>query len=134
LKIRLERINSTTAGGPVESRRFPFALGRAKECDLHIEARGVWDKHLVLDNEGENGITATPCPDAVVFVNGDAHRKKFRINHGDMLELGAAQFRFWFAPLGQSDRCGLEYAIWTVLFLLALGQAGVVVWLLKSIG
>jgi hypothetical protein len=135
LKIRLERIDGiTTAGEPVESSRFPFALGQAKECDLRIEAKGVWDKHLVLDNEGENGITATPCPDAMVFVNGDSHSKKFRMNHGDLLELGAAQFRFWFAPLGQADRRGLEGSIWTALFLLVLGQAGVVAWLLYSTG
>ena len=59
MKIRLERIDGTAVGGPVESRRFPFALGQAKECDLRIEAKGVWGRHLVLDDEGENGITAT---------------------------------------------------------------------------
>ena len=134
MKIRLERIDGTTAGGSVESRRFPFALGQAKECDLRIEAKGVWGRHLVLDDEGENGITATPSADALVFVNGDAHRKKFRVNHGDLLELGAAKFRFWFAPLGQADRCGLEGFIWVALLLLALGQAGVIVWLMNLAG
>ena len=134
MKIRLERIDGTAAGSPVESRRFPFALGQAKECDLRIEAKGVWGRHLVLDDEGENGITATPSPDALVFVNGDAHRKKFRVNHGDLLELGAAKFRFWFAPLGQADRCGLEGVIWVALLLLALGQAGVIVWLMNLAG
>ena len=101
---------------------------------MRIEAKGVWDKHLVLDNEGDNGITATPSPDALVFVNGDAHRKKFRLNHGDLLELGAAKFRFWFAPLGQADRRGLEGLIWVALLLLALGQAGVIAWLMNSAG
>ena len=134
MKIRLERIDGTAAGSPVESRRFPFALGQAKECDLRIEAKGVWGRHMVLDDEGENGITATPSPDALVFVNGDAHRKKFRVNHGDLLELGAAKFRFWFAPLGQADRCGLEGLIWVVLLLLAIGQAGVIVWLMNLAG
>ena len=62
MKIRLERIDGTAAGSPVESRRFPFALGQAKECDLRIEAKGVWGRHMVLDDEGENGITATPSP------------------------------------------------------------------------
>ena len=134
MKIRLERIDGTAAGSPVESRRFPFALGQAKECDLRIEAKGVWGRHLVLDDEGENGITATPSPDALVFVNGDAHRKKFRVNHGDLLELGAAKFRFWFAPLGQADHRGLEGVIWIALLLLALGQAGVIVWLMNLAG
>ncbi|GIT12941.1 MAG: hypothetical protein CM1200mP34_3470 [Verrucomicrobiales bacterium] len=134
MKIRLERIEGNPRRGPVESPRFPFALGQAKECDLRIEAKGVWGRHLVLDDEGENGITATPSPDALVFVNGDAHRKKFRVNHGDLLELGAAKFRFWFAPLGQADRCGLEGLIWVALLLLALGQAGVIVWLMNLAG
>ena len=134
MKIRLEPIEEATAGDPIEARRFPFALGQAKECDLRIEAKGVWGRHLVLDDEGENGITATPSPDALVFVNGDAHRKKFRVNHGDLLELGAAKFRFWFAPLGQADRCGLEGLIWVALLLLALGQAGVIVWLMNLAG
>ena len=134
MKIRLERIDGTAAGSLVESRRFPFALGQAKECDLRIEAKGVWGRHLVLDDEGENGITATPSPDALVFVNGDAHRKKFRVNHGDLLELGAAKFRFWFAPLGQADRRGLEGLVWVALLMLALGQAGVIVWLMNLVG
>ena len=120
------------AGDPIEARRFPFALGQAKECDLRIDAKGVWGKHLILDNDGENGITATPCPDALVVVNGDSHRKKFRLNHGDLVELGAAKFHFWLAPLGQADRRLFEGSIWAALFLLALGQAGVIAWLLNS--
>jgi hypothetical protein len=132
LKIRLERVDGTTAGDSTEARRFPFALGQAKECDLRIDAKGVWGKHLILDNDGENGITATPCADALVVVNGDSHRKKFRLNHGDLLELGAARFHFWLAPLGQADRRLFESSIWAALFLLALGQAGVIVWLLNS--
>ena len=104
--------------------------GQAKECDLRIDAKGVWGKHLILDYDGKNGITATPCPDALVVVNGDSHRKKFRLNHGDLVELGAAKFHFWFSPLGQPDRSGLEGSIWVALALLALGQAGVIAWLL----
>ena len=130
MKIRLEPIEEATAGDPIEARRFPFALGQAKECDLRIDAKGVWAKHLILDYDGKNGITATPCPDALVVVNGDSHRKKFRLNHGDLLELGAAKFHFWFSPLGQPDRSGLEGSIWVALALLALGQAGVIAWLL----
>ena len=132
MKIRLERIDGTAAGSPVESRRFPFALGQAKECDLRIDAKGVWGKHLILDYDGKNGITATPCPDALVVVNGDSQRKKFRLNHGDLVELGAAKFHFWFAPLGQIDQRVLEGSIWAALALLALGQAGVIAWLLNS--
>jgi len=132
LKIRLERIDEATAGDPIEARRFPFALGQAKECDLRIEAKGVWGNHLILDNEGENGIIATPCSDALVVVNGDSHRKKFRLNHGDLVELGAAKFHFWFAPLGQANWRGIEGLIWAALFLLTLGQAVVVIWLLNS--
>ena len=130
MKIRLEPIEAAAAGDTIEARRFPFALGQAKECDLRIDAKGVWDKHLILDYDGKNGITATPCPDALVVVNGDSHRKKFRLNHGDLLELGAAKFHFWFSPLGQPDRSGLEGSIWVALALLALGQAGVIAWLL----
>ena len=130
MKIRLEPIEEASAGDPIEARRFPFALGQAKECDLRIDAKGVCYKHLILDYDGKHGLTATPCPDALVVVNGDSHRKKFRLNHGDLLELGAAKFHFWFSPLGQSDRSGLEGSIWVALALLALGQAGVIAWLL----
>ena len=132
MKIRLEPIEEATAGDPIEARRFPFALGQAKGCDLRIDAKGVWGKHLILDYDGKNGITATPCPDALVVVNGDSHRKKFRLNHGALLELGAAKFHFWFSPLGQPDRRWLEGSIWAALALLALGQAGVIAWLLNS--
>ena len=67
MKIRLERVDGTAAGDPIEARRFPFTLGQAKSCDFQILAKGVWDTHLILDNAGEKGITATPISDALIL-------------------------------------------------------------------
>jgi len=131
LKIRLERVDDTTAGDPIEARRFPFTLGQAKSCDLRIVAKGVWDKHLILQDDGEKGITATPCSDALVIINGVSQGKTVRLKHGDLMGLGAAKLRFWLAPLGQADRSAFEALVWAALLLLGLSQVAVIGWLLK---
>ncbi len=130
MNIQLERTGEIAAGELIEVRRFPFELGQAKECDLRIDAKGVWGRHLVLNDEGENGITAVPCSDAFIVVNNGVHRNKVRLNHGDLLGLGATKFHCWFAPLGQADRCGGEKLVWFGLLLLVLCQLGVISWLI----
>jgi hypothetical protein len=131
LKIRLERVDGIAAGDPIEARRFPFTLGQAKSCDFQIVAKGVWDTHLILDNAGEKGITATPISDALIMINGVSQGKTVRLKHGDLLGLGAAKLRFWLAPLGQTDRSVSEALIWIALLLLVLGQVAAIAWLLK---
>ena len=118
-------------GNPIEARRFPFTLGKAKSCDLQIVAKGVWDKHLILDNAGEKGITATPISDAFIMINGVSQGKTVRLKDGDLLGLGAAKLRFWLAPLGQTDRSVFDALIWIALLLLGLGQVAAIAWLLK---
>ena len=131
MKIRLERVDGNTAGNSIESRCFPFTLGQAKSCDLQIVAKGVWDTHLRLDNAGEKGITATPCSDALFIINGVSQGKTVRLKHGDLMGLGAAKLRFWFAPISQVDRQASEALIWVALLLLGMGQVAVIAWLLK---
>ncbi len=129
MKIQLERIDSAPPDKPVETRRFPFTIGQDKNCDLKIDAKGVWAKHLVLNERSKLEITALPCPDSLVVINGVSRSKETRLDHGDLIELGAAKFHFWFAPLGQADRHVFESLIWTALLLLFIAQASII-WLL----
>lgn len=131
MKIRLERVDGTAAGNPIEACRFPFTLGKAKSCDLQIVAKGVWDTHLILDNAGEKGITATPISDALIMINGVSQGKTVRLKDGDLLGLGAAKLRFWLAPLCQTDRSVFDALIWIALLLFGLGQVAAIAWLLK---
>ena len=129
MKIQLDRIDNDTAGKSIETCRFPFTLGQGTNCDLQIDAKGVWTKHLVLNERSKLEITALPCPDSLVVINGVSRSKETRLDHGDLIELGAAKFHFWFAPLGQADRHVFESLIWTALLLLFIAQASII-WLL----
>ena len=49
---------------------------------------------------------------ATLLVNGATAAKSVRLQNGDVIELGAAKFRFWLAPLGQAGQRKVEIAIW----------------------
>ena len=85
----------------------------------------------MLDNAGEKGITATPCSDALIIINGVSQGKTVRLKHGDLVGLGAAKLRFWLAPLCQADRSASEGLIWVAVLLLGLGQVAAIDCLLK---
>ena len=133
MKIRIERLDGEAAGDQLEARQFPFMLGQAKDCDHRIEAKGVWPKHLRLEDAGEKGIVAKHQKDATLLVNGAVVARSVRLQNGDLIELGAAKLRFWLAPLGQAGQRPIEILIWTALGLLALGQVGLIGWLYASV-
>ena len=133
MKIRIERLDGDATEEQIEARRFPFTLGQSNDCHHRIEAKGVWPHHLTLEDAGEKGIVAKNQAEATLLVNGATVAKSVRLQNGDVIELGAAKFRFWLAPLGQAGQRTVEFAIWATLGILALGQVGLIAWLLSAV-
>jgi len=133
LKIRIERLDGEASGEQIEANHFPFTLGQAKDCHHPIDAKGVWPHHLTLEDSREKGIIARHQPKATLLINGATVSKGVRLQNGDLIELGAAKFRFWLAPLGQAGQRSIELVIWAALGTLVLGQAGLIAWLLTSV-
>ena len=131
MKIRIEWLDGGATKEQIEARRFPFTLGQAKDCHHRIDAKGVWPHHLTLEDAGEKGIVANHQPEATLLVNGATVAKSVRLQNGDVIELGAAKLRFWLAPLGQAGQHTVEFVIWATLGILALGQVGLIAWLLR---
>ncbi|MEC7882841.1 MAG: FHA domain-containing protein [Verrucomicrobiota bacterium] len=130
MKIRLERVDDDS----VEQREasvFPFKIGRAKDCDYRIEAKGVWPRHLILEDDGENGIIINCDSEASLLINSESVSKSVRLQNGDLIQFGSVNLRFWLAPIVQIEQRNTEMKIWLGLSLLIFVQLGLIFWLIK---
>ena len=71
------------------------AVGRAesklwKPPDVALRGLGIMNEHCIFTNgqADGNGVTVTPEPDAIVFVNGDRVEETVELSHNDRILLG----------------------------------------------
>src|SRR5262245_57367005 len=112
------------------TRRFPFRVGRAAECDLRLEEEGVWDRHLEFRLQPAAGIFLTAQPDSLTVVNGLPVAETV-VRNGDLIEIGSLRLRFWLAPTRQRGMGWREHFTWVALALVSLGQVALIYWLLE---
>ena len=121
MNIRLERIDCSSFAKHINISDFPFKIGRSKNCHHRIEAKGVWPCHIVLEQDGENGIVVKNESEGSLLVNSLKTSKSVRLKNGDVLQFGAVGFRFWFAPIEQSYLTS-EFNIWFGLVIIIICQ------------
>tara|TARA_B100000482_G_scaffold116829_1_gene84403 strand:+ start:414 stop:803 length:390 start_codon:yes stop_codon:yes gene_type:complete len=121
LNIRLERIDCSSFAKHINISDFPFKIGRSKNCHHRIEAKGVWPFHIVLEQDGENGIVVKNESEGSLLINSLKISKSVRLKNGDVLQFGAVGFRFWFAPIEQSYLTS-EFNIWFGLVIIIICQ------------
>ena len=121
MNIRLERIDCSSFAKHINISDFPFKIGRSKNCHHRIEAKGVWPFHIVLEQDGENGIVVKNESEGSLLVNSLKTSKSVRLKNGDVLQFGAVGFRFWFAPIEQSYLTS-EFNIWFGLVIIIICQ------------
>src|SRR5262245_54377769 len=126
--IQLTVLNGKKAGAEQVTRRFPFRIGRAPECDLCLDDDGVWDRHLELNLRSDAGIHLAAQPQALTAVNGQPVLET-PLRNGDLIEMGSLRLRFWLAPTRQRGLRLRESLTWLFLALLSLGQVAVIYWL-----
>jgi pSer/pThr/pTyr-binding forkhead associated (FHA) protein len=95
-------------------RHFPFCIGRAAGNDLCLDDPGVWDKHLTLRLEKQNGFTLEADNAAFVAVN-EHPQTLARLRNGDILSFGSAKIQFWIAAPRQRSLRLRELAVWLLL-------------------
>jgi pSer/pThr/pTyr-binding forkhead associated (FHA) protein len=128
--IQLKIRSGKTAGATWVARRFPVRIGRAPGSDLCLEEDGVWDQHLVLEVQREEGFVLSTQPGALARVNGEQVQQGV-LRNGDTIEIGAVTLQFWLGEVRQSGLRLREALAWTVIISVTSAQFGLLYWLLR---
>lgn len=127
--IQVQILSGKQAGSEVVARRFPFCIGREAEADLQIDETGVWERHVQIDFQRGTGFVFLAGSQALLLINGE-RRENGRLRHGDMIDIGAVQLRFWLASAAQKSLRLRETLTWSALAALFCGQIALIYWLL----
>ena len=113
--VQLRILSGKLAGDVHTVRRFPFHIGRAAGNELTLDGEGIWDNHLILEVEKNEGFTIKTVSNAFVAVN-EQPLASARLRNGDIISFGSAKIQFWLAVPRQH---GLQLREMSVWFLLA---------------
>jgi pSer/pThr/pTyr-binding forkhead associated (FHA) protein len=128
--IQLDILSGKRAGAQSVVRRFPFRIGRTAQNDLQLEEDGVWDQHLVLEFQKQEGFNLSTVANALAVVNGQPVQKTI-LRNGDIITLGSARLQFWLAAAQQRGLRFSENFVWALLIFVTLGQFILIYWLLR---
>jgi pSer/pThr/pTyr-binding forkhead associated (FHA) protein len=128
--IHLNILSGKKAGAQTVARHFPFRIGRASQNDLQLNDDGIWDQHLVLEFQKQEGFKLTTSANALATVNGEPIQNKI-LRNGDTITLGSARLQFWLAAAQQRGLRSSESFVWALLFFVTLGQFTLIYWLLR---
>lgn len=128
--IQLDILSGKKVGGQTVVRHFPFRVGRAAENDLQLEDDGVWDRHLVLEFQKQEGFHLATSTNALVNVNGESVLNKM-LRNGDIITIGSARLQFWLAAARQRSLRSREFFVWALLVLVTFSQFFLIYWLLR---
>jgi hypothetical protein len=127
--VQLKVLSGKKAGTVWVARRFPVRIGRSAAAHLRLEEDGVWDQHLQLDFNREQGIILSGQPNALATVNGQpVHQTVLR--NGDAIEVGSLRLQFWLSETRQVGLRFREGLTWGAIAAISLGQVGLIYWLL----
>lgn len=126
--IQLKVLSGKKAGTAWVARRFPVRIGRSSAADLQLEDSGVWDRHLQLDFNPQEGIVLSAQPDTLATVNGEPIRQTV-LRNGDAIEIGSLRMRFWLSETRQVGLRVREGLTWAGIAAISLGQIGLIYWL-----
>jgi pSer/pThr/pTyr-binding forkhead associated (FHA) protein len=126
--VQLHILSGKKAGDQPVARRFPFRIGRAPENNLQLEDDGVWDQHLALEFQKNEGFLLTIAPEALATVNQQPVQSVL-LRNGDIVALGSAKFQFWLGATRQRGLRAREVFVWLLLAAVTFGQLALVYWL-----
>ena len=128
--VQIRILSGKTAGDVHVVRRFPFRIGRAAGNELQMDDEGVWDNHMALEVQKNEGVTVKTVSDAFVAIN-DRPQTSARLRNGDILSFGSAKIQFWLAaPLQRSLRLR-ELSVWLLLAAITAFQLCLIYQFLK---
>ena len=128
--IQLNVLSGKKAGSQPVVRRFPFCVGRAAGNDLQLDDAGVWDRHLALECQRNEGFKLVTSPDALAAVNNQAVQTA-RLRNGDIITVGSVKLQFWLAAVRQRGLRTRELFVWTLVTAVTTAQFVMIYWLLR---
>ena len=128
--VQLRIISGTRAGDVQVVRRFPFRIGRSVENDLCLEDAGVWENHLTLEFQKNEGFILQAAPDAFAAINEEPQTSA-RLRNGDIISFGSAKIQFWLAAPRQRGLRLREFFVWALLAAVTILQLALIYSLLK---
>ena len=129
--VQLKILCGKKAGTVWVARRFPVRIGRAAAADLRLEEDGVWDQHLVLRFEPQEGVTAATEGQGLARLN-DEVIERAPLRNGDILELGPVKLQFWLSETQQHSLRLREALTWGGIAAVTLAQLALVYWLMRA--
>jgi pSer/pThr/pTyr-binding forkhead associated (FHA) protein len=128
--IQFNILSGKKAGTQVGARRFPFRIGRTPGNELQLNDDGVWDQHLILEFNRQDGFTLVAAPNALAAVNGKPVQTAL-LRSGDIITIGSAKLQFWIAAARQRSLRGREAFVWILLAAVTAVQFALIYWLLR---
>src|SRR5260221_14245683 len=128
--IQLHIISGKKAGEQTAGRHFPFRIGRADQNDLQLEDDGIWDEHLTLEFQKQEGIKITTSANALATVNGEPVQSKI-LRNGDIITVGSARLQFWLAAARQRGLRVRELFFWALIVAITAAQLALLYWLAR---
>lgn len=112
---------------PVLAAKFPFTIGASSASDLRIEGHGVWDSHVRIElDSATNRYRCSAVGSALLLLNGETIRQAF-LRNGDLLQLGSSSVEVSLAPARQHRLKFIEFSVWALLILVAIGECCLIV-------
>ena len=128
--VQLHIISGTMAGDLRIVRRFPFCIGRSVENDLCLEDAGVWENHLTLEFQKNEGFILQAAPDAFAAINEEPQTST-RLRNGDIISFGSAKIQFWLAAPRQRGLRLREFFVWALIATVTVLQCALIYRLIR---
>jgi pSer/pThr/pTyr-binding forkhead associated (FHA) protein len=129
--IQLNILSGKKAGTQTVARHFPFRIGRAAANNLQLDDDGVWDQHLDLEFQKEEGFKLATSPNALATVNNEPVQNKI-LRNGDTIAIGSVKIQFWLATARQRGLRLREGFVWALLIFVTIGQFALLYWLVRQ--
>jgi hypothetical protein len=128
--VQLKICSGKMAGNTQVVRHFPFRIGRSRAAHLCVEEDGVWDEHLELDFDPDQGYILSRPENAIASVNGWPIQAVI-LRNGDLIEIGALKIRFWLGETRQAGLLVAEWLPWGMLLAICILQTVLICWLFR---
>ena len=129
--IQLNILSGKKAGTQTVARHFPFRIGRTAGSNLQLDDDGVWNQHLVLEFQKQEGFKLATAPNALATVNNEPVQSKI-LRNGDTITIGSVKIQFWLATARQRGLRLREGFVWALLVSVTLGQFALIYWLIRQ--
>jgi pSer/pThr/pTyr-binding forkhead associated (FHA) protein len=128
--IQFNILSGKKAGTQPVASRFPFHIGRAAGNDLQLDDDGVWDQHLALEFQKQEGFKLATAANALATVNSQPIQNII-LRNGDTIIIGLVKLQFWLAAARQRGLRLREGFVWALLIFVTVSQFTLLYWLIR---